>query len=62
MGRLEVASYRLPDGGGLTNVVGGAPLFIEFGADGTISYHTGCNEGGNEWNVCRAGIHARRHP
>ena len=46
VGRWEVASYQLPDGGGLTNVVGDAPVFIEFSADGTLSYHTGCNPGG----------------
>lgn len=51
LGRWEVANYQLPDGGGLTNVVGDAPVFIEFNADGTISYHTGCNAGGTEFTT-----------
>lgn len=46
IGRWEVANYALPDGAGLTNVVGDAAVFIEFNADGTLSYHTGCNPGG----------------
>lgn len=36
----------LPGGGGLTNVVGDDPIFIEFNADGSVSYNTGCNGGG----------------
>lgn len=49
LGRWGVANYVLPDGGGLTNVVGSDPVFIEFNADGTISYSTGCNSGGTEF-------------
>jgi heat shock protein HslJ len=45
VGRWEVANYALPDGGGLTNVVGDGPVFIEFDANGMLSYSTGCNEG-----------------
>ncbi len=45
VGRWEVSDYVLPDGGGLTNVVGNGPVFLEFGADGTLSYSTGCNDG-----------------
>jgi heat shock protein HslJ len=45
VGRWEVTDYVLPDGSGLTNVVGDGPVFLEFGADGTLSYSTGCNEG-----------------
>ena len=44
IGRWEVVHYRLPDGA-LTNVVGDAPVFMEFRVDGTLSYGTGCNEG-----------------
>lgn len=51
LGRWDVASYLLPDGGSFTNVVGEVPVFIEFGADGTISYHTGCNPGGTEFTT-----------
>ena len=45
IGRWEIFHYALPDGGGLTNVVGGEPVFMEFGVDGTLSYGTGCNQG-----------------
>lgn len=51
LGRWDVANYLLPDGGGFTNVVGEVAVFIEFGADGTISYHTGCNAGGTEFTT-----------
>lgn len=51
VGRWEVANYLLPDGGGLTNVVGDDPVFIEFNADGTVGYHTGCNAGGTEFTT-----------
>lgn len=46
LGRWEVTNYVLPDGGGLTNVVGADPVFIEFNADGSVDYNTGCNSGG----------------
>lgn len=49
VGRWEVTNYQLPDGGGLTNVVGDAPVFMEFGDDGTVGYHTGCNAGGSTY-------------
>jgi len=45
LGRWEVINYVLP-GGGLTNVVGDAPVFIEFHADSSVDYNTGCNSGG----------------
>ncbi len=45
LGRWEITNYVLPGGGGLTNVVGSEPVFIEFDADGSVSYHTGCNAG-----------------
>jgi heat shock protein HslJ len=48
IGRWEVAHYVLPDGA-ITNVVGADPVFIEFNADGTLSYHTGCNSGGTDF-------------
>lgn len=51
VGRWEVANYELPDGGGLTNVVGSEPVYLEFGADGTVGYHTGCNAGGTTYAV-----------
>ncbi|MDJ0663117.1 MAG: META domain-containing protein [Acidimicrobiia bacterium] len=46
LGRWEITNYALPDGGGFTNVVGSDPVFIEFNADGSVSYNTGCNSGG----------------
>ena len=49
VGRWEVTDYVLPDGGGLTNVVGDRSVFLEFGADGTLSYSTGCNEGTTDY-------------
>lgn len=49
VGRWEVVNYVLPDGGGLTNVVGDDPVFIEFNADGSVDYNTGCNSGGTEF-------------
>ena len=51
VGRWKVANYQLPDGGGLTNVVGDVPVFIEFRADGTINYGTGCNTGGTDYTT-----------
>ena len=51
VGRWEVTHYTLPGGGGLTNIVGDAPVYIEFAADGTISYHTGCNAGGSAYTT-----------
>lgn len=49
LGRWAIVNYQLPGGGGLTNVVGGQPVFIEFNSDGSISYNTGCNSGGAEF-------------
>ena len=51
VGRWEVTNYVLPDGGGLTNVVGEELVFIEFGTDGTVRYHTGCNGGGTDFST-----------
>ena len=51
LGRWEITHYVLPGGGGLTNVVGSEPVFIEFGADGSVSYHTGCNAGGTTFTT-----------
>ncbi len=48
VGRWEVTDYALPSGS-LTNVVGGEPVFVEFGGDGSVSYHTGCNAGGTAY-------------
>jgi len=48
IGRWEITDYALP-AGGLTNVVGEQGAFVEFGADGTANYHTGCNAGSTEW-------------
>ena len=48
IGRWEVTHYVLPDGA-FTNVVGADPVFMEFNADGTLSYHTGCNSGGTDF-------------
>ena len=49
IGRWGVELYALPDGGGLTNVVGDTPVFVEFRPDGTLEYHTGCNAGGTTY-------------
>ena len=49
--RWDVVNYLLPDGGGFTNVVGEVPVFIEFDADGSVSYHTGCNAGDTEFTT-----------
>lgn len=46
LGRWEVINYLWPGGGGLTNVFGDDPVFIEFNADGSVDYNTGCNSGG----------------
>ncbi len=51
VGRWEVVNYLLPEGGGLTNVVGDETVFIEFHSDGTVSYSTGCNSGGTEYGT-----------
>lgn len=51
LGRWEVVNYALPDGGGLTNVVGDEPVFIEFKADGSVDYNTGCNSGGTGYET-----------
>lgn len=50
LGGWEVSHYALPDGA-LTNVVGEEAVFIEFNADGTIRYHTGCNSGGSQFET-----------
>ncbi len=49
LGRWEITNYTLPDGGGFTNVVGDDPVFIEFNADGSVNYNTGCNSGGTQF-------------
>ncbi|MDJ0953044.1 MAG: META domain-containing protein [Acidimicrobiia bacterium] len=49
LGRWDITNYTLPDGGGFTNVVGDDPVFIEFNADGTADYNTGCNSGDTEY-------------
>lgn len=51
VGRWEVVNYALPDDGGLTNVVGDEPVFLEFSDDGELSYGTGCNTGGTEYST-----------
>jgi hypothetical protein len=51
LGRWEVVNYVLPGGGGLTNVVGDGPVFIEFNDDGSVDYNTGCNSGGTEYET-----------
>ena len=46
VGTWNITFYALPDGGGRTNVIAGsAPVQITFDADGTATYHTGCNAG-----------------
>ncbi len=49
LGRWDITNYTLPDGGGFTNVVGSDPVFIEFNADGSVDYNTGCNSGGTQY-------------
>ncbi len=51
LGRWEITNYALPDGGGFTNVVGSDPVFIEFNADGSVAYSTGCNSGGTQYTT-----------
>ena len=51
LGRWEIINYALPDGGGLTNVVGDDPVFVEFKADGSVDYSTGCNTGVTEFET-----------
>ncbi len=51
VGRWEIINYAFPDGGGLTNVVGDDPAFIQFNADGSVDYHTGCNSGSTVYTV-----------
>ncbi len=53
IGRWQVSNYVLPDGG-LTNVVGADPVFLEFGLDGALSYHTGCNGGTTDYTTSGA--------
>lgn len=48
LGRWDISDYALADGS-FTNVVGAEPVFLEFGADGTLSYNTGCNSGTTEY-------------
>ncbi len=54
IGRWEVSNYVLPDSGNLTNVVGADPVFLDFGVDGTLSYHTGCNGGTTDYTTSGA--------
>ena len=54
VGRWEISDYVLPDGGGLTNVVGDHPVFLEFGADGILSHGTGCTEGAADYATSEA--------
>lgn len=42
IGRWEIHSYRLPDGA-LTDALDIA--YLEFGADGSLAFGTGCNDG-----------------
>lgn len=51
LGRWEITNYVLPGGGGLTNVVGDDPVFIEFNADNSVDYNTGCNSGGTGYET-----------
>ena len=52
VGTWTVTFYALPDGGGMTNVVGGnSPVQITFDADGTLDYHTGCNQGSGDYST-----------
>ncbi len=51
LGRWQIINYALPDGAGLTNVVGSDPVFIEFKADGLVAYNTGCNSGGSTFQT-----------
>ncbi|MDW3220540.1 MAG: META domain-containing protein [Acidimicrobiales bacterium] len=51
VGRWTIDNYSLPDGAGLTNVVGETPAFIEFNGDGSLAYHTGCNSGSGQWST-----------
>lgn len=52
VGSWNVTFYALPDGGGMTNVIdGSAPVQITFAADGTLDYHTGCNQGGGDYST-----------
>lgn len=50
VGRWTITNYRLPDGA-LTNVVGDAAVFIEFSSDGTLVFHTGCNNGNGGYST-----------
>jgi hypothetical protein len=49
VGRWNIINYVLPDGGGLTNVVGSEQPYIEFLTDGSVGYHTGCNGGSGSY-------------
>ena len=49
VGRWNIINYTLPGGGGLTNWVGDRQPYIEFLADGTVEFDTGCNTGGGPY-------------
>jgi hypothetical protein len=51
IGSWEIVNYTLTDGGSLTNIVGDVTPFIEFMADGTLAFQTGCNRGDATWEA-----------
>lgn len=51
VGRWVIVNYSLADGLGLTNIVGSVEPFLDFAADGTLAFQTGCNGGTARWET-----------
>ena len=49
VGRWDIVNYVM-ESGGLTNVLG-EDVHVSFAADGTVSYFTGCNQGGSTYTT-----------
>lgn len=47
----SITTYQLAGAAGEATPVGDAPVTIAFAADGTLTYSTGCNTGGGEWET-----------
>ena len=50
-GRWEIVNYTLTAGGGLTTIVGDVTPYLEFSADSSLTFQTGCNGGSATWET-----------
>ena len=60
IGEWTIVNYSLVDSGALTNIVGDVTPYLEFRADGTLEFHTGCNGGSATWEA--SGAYAEPSP